>query len=228
MPFKENDAVIPRTRARLSHWSPWPRKTRRTFGPKTSRMVVVVDNCVRTNPKKYLTSGPARGNMHKLDERNGFICEISPFSRNQSALTEKQSSKYWRRRYCKWHTISFVLHCTMILRFSRCSTHGCPRREKAFRQSPNYDPTNYKCIVWISSRWHRWSDSEIAERKKGVRYFLHTHKNHNWYVNEGCLTCRSHTLTSVTESSVIVPPQFTIDIPLQRRVSLTTSMFLNK
>lgn len=68
MPFNENDAVMPRTRARLSHWSPWPRSTRKTFGPKTSIMVVVVDNCVRTNPKKYLTSGPARGNMNKLVE----------------------------------------------------------------------------------------------------------------------------------------------------------------
>lgn len=66
MPFNENDAVIPRTLARWSHWSPWPRNTRNTFGPNTNTTVVVVDNCVRIKPKKYLTSGPACGNIIKL------------------------------------------------------------------------------------------------------------------------------------------------------------------
>lgn len=70
IPFNENDAVMPRTLARWSHWSPWPLNTRKTFGPNTNRTVVVVLSWVRTNPKKYLTSGPACGKINKLKSKN--------------------------------------------------------------------------------------------------------------------------------------------------------------
>lgn len=70
MPLSENEAEIPRTRDRLSHWSPCPRSTRTTFGPNTRATVTDVESCVRMKPSKYLMSGPACGNINKLQEKH--------------------------------------------------------------------------------------------------------------------------------------------------------------
>lgn len=65
-PLMQKDADMPRALDRWSHLSPWPLNTRISFGPKTRMMVVVVDSCVRTNPSRYLISGPACGKIKRL------------------------------------------------------------------------------------------------------------------------------------------------------------------
>lgn len=157
IPFSENEAVMPRTRARWSHWSPWPRKTRNTFGPKTKTTVVVVDNWVLMNPKKYFTSGPACGNMIKLWKCKAIVrLNIFMLKKNSDShwidkrgLTEKQSSKCSQEQCCRLRMISFSLRCRAIRRFLRCSKLGCPRLERAPHLSS-------KGFYMLNSIWNLW------------------------------------------------------------------------
>lgn len=64
------------------------------------------------------------------------------YNAGEYILTEKQSSQCWRAQCCRWHTRSFVPHCTVTQRCERCSTLGCPRPETELHRWLNCGPTN--------------------------------------------------------------------------------------
>lgn len=151
------------------HNLPWPRATRRIFGPNTSAMVVDVDNCVRMNPKRYFMSGPACGKIIKLrrtkekvggkEKRENWNTK---FEGTTNKLTETQSWDNLRVRLCRWHTKFVWPRCTLTRRVERCSRHGCPRQGRIFHQEPSCDPTSCRRIVWISVRDRLLSGVEYA------------------------------------------------------------------